>query len=47
MESTIYKGHEIEKHAGWFVCFMQGVGFLRSDTMRGLKALIAEAEKGA
>jgi hypothetical protein len=46
MQSIIYKGHEIECHAGWYSCFMLGVGYLRADSLRGIKELVREAKGG-
>jgi hypothetical protein len=40
----MYKGEEIEKsiHNGFYVCFMSNKGYLKADTLKGIKLLINE-----
>lgn len=44
----IYKNYEIEKikHNGLYSCFVFNHGYLKADTLKGIKKLINEKIKG-
>ena len=39
---SMYKNVEIEKclHNGFYIAFIEGIGFLKADTLKGIKNLI-------
>jgi len=44
MKQTTYKGHIINHNlSGWYSCYIPGQGFVKADTIPGIKKLIREA----
>lgn len=46
MKPLIYRGHHIEKifPSGMYSAFIEGYGFVRADTLAGIKELIRAAK---
>lgn len=42
----IYRGHHIERipYSGMYSCFIEGRGFLKADSLEGIKELIRGAK---